>query len=89
MKLTTPQEELISDDQNFYKHLVVIRIIVLIETILIWQKYFHYLQYPPDMIVNMKAIYTPYHWFISIHILNRYTTSRISTEDSKIQLHLP
>ena len=38
------------------------------------------------MIVNMKAIKTPYHWFLSIHMLDTYTTSRTSTKDREIQL---
>ena len=37
----------------------------------------------------MKAIYAPYHWFISIKMLNRYTTSRTSTKYHEIQLRLP
>ena len=41
------------------------------------------------MIVNMKAIYVPYHWFLSIKMLNRYTTSRTSTKYHEIQLRLP
>ena len=40
------------------------------------------------MIVNIKAIYTP-HWFLSIHMFERYTTSRTGTKDCEIQLHLP
>ena len=41
------------------------------------------------MIVNMESIYTPNHWFLSIKMLNRYTTSRTSTKDCEIQLRLP
>ena len=41
------------------------------------------------MTVNMKAIYAPYHWFLSIKMLNRYTTSRTSTKYYEIQLRLP
>ena len=41
------------------------------------------------MIVNMKAVYTPYDLFLSIHMFDRYTTSRTGTKDSEIQLHLP
>ena len=37
----------------------------------------------------MESIYAPYHWFLSVKMLNRYTTSRTSTKDSKIQLRLP
>ena len=37
----------------------------------------------------MKSIYTPYHWFLSIKMLNRYTTSRTSTKYHEIQLRLP
>ena len=37
----------------------------------------------------MKAIYTPYRWFLSIHMLDTYTTSRTGTKDRGIQLHLP
>ena len=37
------------------------------------------------MIVNMRAIYAPYHWFLSVEMLNRYTTSGTTTKDSKIQ----
>ena len=38
---------------------------------------------------NMESIYTPYHWFFSAKMLNRYTTSRNSTKDCEIQLQLP
>ena len=41
------------------------------------------------MIVNMEAIYAPYHWFLSVKMLNRYTTSRTSTKYHEIQLRLP
>ena len=41
------------------------------------------------MIENMKAIYTPYHWFLSIHMIDTYTTSRTGTKDHEIQLRLP
>ena len=41
------------------------------------------------MIVNMKAIYAPYHWFFSIHMFNTYTTSRTSTKYHEIQSQLP
>ena len=41
------------------------------------------------MIVNMKAIYTLNHWFLSLEMLNRYTTSTRCTKDHKIQLRLP
>ena len=43
------------------------------------------------MIVNMKVIYTPYHhhWFLSIHMFNRYATSRTGTKYHEIQLRLP
>ena len=41
------------------------------------------------MIVNMKAICAPYHWFLSVKMLNRYTTSRTSTKYHEIQLRLP
>ena len=41
------------------------------------------------MIVNMKAIYALYHWFLSVKMLNRYTTSRTSTKYHEIQLRLP
>ena len=41
------------------------------------------------MIVNMKSIYAPYHWFLSVKVLNRYTTSRTSTKYHEIQLQLP
>ena len=41
------------------------------------------------MIVNMKAIYAPYHLFLSIKMLNRYTTSRTSTKYHEIQFRLP
>ena len=37
----------------------------------------------------MEAIYTPYHWFLSIRMLNRYTTRRTSTKYHEIQLRLP
>ena len=37
----------------------------------------------------MEAIYAPYHWFLSIKMLNRYTTSRTSTKYHEIQLRLP
>ena len=37
----------------------------------------------------MEAIYTPYHWFLSVKMLNRYTTSRTSTKYHEIQLRLP
>ena len=36
----------------------------------------------------MEAIYAPYHWFLSIKILNRYTTSQTSTKYHEIQLRL-
>ena len=74
---------------NFCKHLMVVRTIRLIETILIWQWNFKPFQYPPNMIVNMNAIYTPYHWFLRIHMFNRYTASGTSREDREIQLRLP
>ena len=54
---------------------MVIWIIILIETILKWQWYLKYFQYPSDVIVNMEAIYTPYHWFLSVEMLDTYTTS--------------
>ena len=38
---------------------------------------------------NMEAIYAPYHWFLTIKMLNRYTTSRTSTKYHEIQLGLP
>ena len=41
------------------------------------------------MTVNMKAIHTPYHWFLSIHMFDRYTASRTDRKDREIQLHLP
>ena len=68
---------------------MVIWIIILIETIPIWQWYLKYFQYPSDVIVNMKVMYTPYHWFLSVEILDTYTTSGTSTKDSKIQLCFP
>ena len=37
----------------------------------------------------MKSICAPYHWFLSIKMLNRYTTSRTSTKYHEIQLRLP
>ena len=37
----------------------------------------------------MEAIYAPYHWFLSVKMLNRYTTSRTSTKYHEIQLRLP
>ena len=37
----------------------------------------------------MESIYTPYHWFLSVKMLNRYTTSRTSTKYREIQLQLP
>ena len=37
----------------------------------------------------MESIYTPNHWFLSVKMLNRYTTSRTSTKDREIQLRLP
>ena len=37
----------------------------------------------------MESIYTPYHWFLSVKMLNRYTTSRTSTKYHEIQLRLP
>ena len=37
----------------------------------------------------MEGICTPYHWFLSIHMFDTYTTSRTSTKDLEIQLHLP
>ena len=37
----------------------------------------------------MEAIYAPYHWFISVKMLNRYTTNRTSTKYHEIQLRLP
>ena len=37
----------------------------------------------------MEAIYAPYHWFLSVKMLNRYTTSRTSTKYHEIQLQLP
>ena len=40
-------------------------------------------------VVNVESIYTPYHWFLSIKMLNRYTTSRTSTKYHEIQLRLP
>ena len=69
-----------------YKLFMVIWIVILIETILIWQWNFKYFQYPSDVIVNMKVIYTPYHWFHSIEMLNRYTTSTGCAKDREIQL---
>ena len=68
---------------------MVIRIIILIETILIWQWNFWYSLYSFDMIENMKAIYTQYHWFPSIHMFDTYTTSRTGTKYHEIQLRLP
>ena len=41
------------------------------------------------MVINMEAIYAPYHWFLSIKMLNRYTTSKTSTKYHEIQLQLP
>ena len=41
------------------------------------------------MIVNMKVIYTPYHWFFSVEMLNRNSTSRTGTKYHEIQLRLP
>ena len=41
------------------------------------------------MVVNMESIYTPYHCFLSVKMLNRYTTSRTSTKYHEIQLRLP
>ena len=37
----------------------------------------------------MEAIYAPYHWFLSVKMINRYTTSRTSTKYHEIQLRLP
>ena len=37
----------------------------------------------------MEAIYAPYHWFLSVKMLNRYTTRRTSTKYHEIQLRLP
>ena len=37
----------------------------------------------------MKSIYAPYHWFLSVKMLNRYTTSRTSTKYHEIRLRLP
>ena len=37
----------------------------------------------------MESIYAPYHWFLSIEMLNTYTTGRTSTKYHKIQLQLP
>ena len=37
----------------------------------------------------MEAIYAPYHWFLSVKMLNRYTTSRTSTKYHEIKLQLP
>ena len=37
----------------------------------------------------MEVIYAPYHWLLSIKMLNRYTTSRTSTKYHEIQLRLP
>ena len=67
---------------------MVVQIIILIETIPIWQWNFKSFQYPSNMIVNIKAIYTPYHWFLSIYLLDRYTTSGTSTKDREIELRL-
>ena len=36
----------------------------------------------------MEAIYTPYHWFLSVKMLNRYTTSRTNAKNREIQLRL-
>ena len=41
------------------------------------------------MIVNMQSIYTSYHWFLRVEMLNGYTTSRTSTKYHEIQLRLP
>ena len=41
------------------------------------------------MVINVKVIYAPYHWFLSVKMLNRYTTSRTSTKYHEIQLRLP
>ena len=41
------------------------------------------------MIINMKAIYTSYHWLFIVHMLGRYTTSRTGTKDNEIRLGLP
>ena len=68
---------------------MVIRIIILIERILIWQWNFKYFKYSSDVIVNMESIYVPYHWLLSVKMLNRYTTSRTSTKYHEIQLRLP
>ena len=57
--------------------------------ILIWQWDFKYFQYPSDVIVNVESIYAPYHWFLSVKMLNRYTTSRTSTKYHENQLRLP
>ena len=40
------------------------------------------------MIINMKAIYTSYNLFFSIHMFDTNTTSRTSTKDNEIQLRL-
>ena len=37
----------------------------------------------------MKATYAPYHWFLSIKMLNTYTTSIWCTKYHEIQLRLP
>ena len=68
---------------------MVIWIIILVKTILIWQWYLEYLSYPSYVIVNMKAIYTTYHWFLSVEMLHRYSTSTRCTKDHEIQLRLP
>ena len=41
------------------------------------------------MVINVESIYAPYHWFLSVKMLNRYTTSRTSTKYHEIQLRLP
>ena len=41
------------------------------------------------MIVNVESIYAPYHWFLSIEMLNTYTASTRCTKDHEIQLRLP
>ena len=41
------------------------------------------------MVVNVESIYAPYHWFLSVKMLNRYTTSTRCAKYHKIQLQLP
>ena len=67
---------------------MVIWVAILVETILIWQWNPKNFQYPSDVIIYMKSIYTPYHWFLSIEVFNRYTASARCTKDREIQLRL-